>query len=561
MSFKYIALFFTMPVFFEPLAAQAVRSVENRLADQNTLKTTVLLNAASNKDGIDRSNIAFKRLYAKLDESVEAKLIALERLTLSEKERRRLKDELRRERKRQTILIANLIAENPQYAIKNSRYSKTLSRFLEANDLRVIKAFEQYSQGILSALDNLKEITVTARPKNPLAERCRLPAEVIKVAIADGYSGQGIVRTNQSGPIGNALAAIARSKAASDGINSGVTRNLVLSGGGQHGSFGSGFLKGMQDSLTFPRYDIVTGVSTGALQSTFALIGSQSAPNDRKLDIRDDFPEFAAAIPRTNLDDLVASYTIRREATLYNEKGIGGVIRKAAKGNLAPLSVRLDRLITAETLEAVKQAHSQGRRLFVALLNYESGDTEIIDMTALAARYDGSNFDLIQHCYNQVLIAASSEPIGAPPVVIDQKLYFDAGLRYGAIIKQFFDDATAIANRVAHVRTDIIVNDDLNVDPSGDTFKKKFSVFDITERSRKIVINQAHRLAVSEVIKQRGARHMVRFASIRGSEANNIRPAPKATFDPKYMRHMIALGINRGAAGDWQVLTELATME
>ena len=413
------------------------------------------------------------------------------------------------------------------------------------------------------------------RPVDTLAEGCRLPAEVIKVVIADDGAQQAIIRTNQSGPIGNALATIARSKAASEGINSGVTRNLVLSGGGQHGSFGSGFLKGMQDGGTFPRYDIVTGVSTGALQATFALLGRESAPVDRTLNAGDDFPATANTRPRTNLDDLVAGYSITREATLYNEKGTSGIIRKAAKGNLEPLSLRLDRLITEDTLKAVKAAYNkgEGRRLFVALLNYESGDTEIVDMTALADRLDGSNFELIQHCYNQVLLAASSEPIGAPPIVIDRKLYFDAGLRYGVFLKQFLGDATAIAKTAAGIRgtrsgdappliqTDIIVNGDLNVDPSGDKFTKKFSALDIAGRGRKILVNQIYRFSVSEVIKPRGTEHRVRFASIRVSETNEAPPTPGATFDPAYMNKMIALGKRRGLTGDWQPLLELIATE
>ena len=438
--------------------------------------------------------------------------------------------------------------------------------------------FQKYWISSVSAL-TLSSVLLAGcainRPVDTLAEGCRLPAEVITVAITDDSVQQGIVRTNQSGPVGNALLAIARSKAASQGINSGLTRNLVLSGGGQHGSFGSGFLKGMQDGGTFPRYDVVTGVSTGALQATFALLGRESPPTDRTLNVSDDFPANANARPRTNLDDLVAGYTITREATLYNEKGTNGIIRKAAKGNLEPLTVRLDRLITEETLKAVKAAYDngRGRRLFVALLNYESGNTEIVDMTALADRLDGTNFAQIQHCYNQVLLAASSEPIGAPPVVIDRKLYFDAGLRYGVFLKQFLGDVGAIAKIAARLRgtpsaspapaiqTDIIVNGDLNVDPSGDKFAIKFSALDIAGRGRKILVNQVYRFSVSEVIKPRGTEHNVRFASIRVSEINAGPPAPGATFDPAYMARMIALGKQRGSSGDWQAIAELSALQ
>ena len=51
---------------------------------------------------------------------------------------------------------------------------------------------------------------------------------------------------------------------------------LLLSGGGQHGAYGVGFLRGWlaraKDSM--PHFDVVTGVSTGSLQAPYALIGT-----------------------------------------------------------------------------------------------------------------------------------------------------------------------------------------------------------------------------------------------------------------------------------------------
>jgi predicted acylesterase/phospholipase RssA len=410
------------------------------------------------------------------------------------------------------------------------------------------------------------------RPVDKLAEGCKLNPVEISVVITDDGAQSALLPNNQSGPVGAAIAANARAKASRQGITSELTHNLVLSGGGQHGSFGSGFLIGQQDANRLARYDVVTGVSTGALQATFALLGRDSAPGDRMLLVKDDFPADANRRPRTNIDDVVSGYTITREKTLYNKKGALGIIRGGAQGNLAPLSVRLDRLITRDTLSALKAANSEKpqRKLFVALLNYETGNTEIVDMTALAARFDGSNFDLIQHCYNQVLLAASSEPIGAPPVVIDRKLYFDAGLRYGVFLRQILRDATMTASATGRARptvqTDVIVNGDLQVDPSGDTFTKKFSALDIAGRGRKILVNQVYRFSVSEVIKANSKTHSVRFAAIRPSESdpkapisptNAGRPVKDSVFDPVYMKRMIKIGRMRGANDDWQPLAEL----
>ena len=49
---------------------------------------------------------------------------------------------------------------------------------------------------------------------------------------------------------------------------------LSLSGGGQNGAFGAGFLIGWRESGRRPQFDIVGGVSTGALLATHAFLGT-----------------------------------------------------------------------------------------------------------------------------------------------------------------------------------------------------------------------------------------------------------------------------------------------
>src|SRR5574342_392868 len=49
---------------------------------------------------------------------------------------------------------------------------------------------------------------------------------------------------------------------------------LSLSGGGQNGAFGAGVLVGWRESGRRPQFDVVGGVSTGALLATHALLGT-----------------------------------------------------------------------------------------------------------------------------------------------------------------------------------------------------------------------------------------------------------------------------------------------
>src|SRR4029450_3206634 len=57
---------------------------------------------------------------------------------------------------------------------------------------------------------------------------------------------------------------------------------LIISGGGDWGAFGAGFLKGWQKvpaqhPLAKPEFDAVTGVSTGTLIAPFAFLGDQQS--------------------------------------------------------------------------------------------------------------------------------------------------------------------------------------------------------------------------------------------------------------------------------------------
>jgi hypothetical protein len=76
--------------------------------------------------------------------------------------------------------------------------------------------------------------------------------------------------------------ALARAKARYDARpGEPVVWNLMLiSGGGDWGAFGAGFIKGwshVQGPLTKPEFDVVTGVSTGALIAPFAFLGDDNS--------------------------------------------------------------------------------------------------------------------------------------------------------------------------------------------------------------------------------------------------------------------------------------------
>ena len=181
---------------------------------------------------------------------------------------------------------------------------------------------------------------------------------------------------------------------------------LSLSGGGQNGAFGAGLLTGWRESGQRPEFDMVGGVSTGALLATHALLG-------------------------TPADDaqLVEMYTQIAKKDVHNERGVFSLAFGAdSLSDTAPLRALIARFITAETLKRVAAAYNNDARfLFVGTTNIDYGQTWVWNMSLIAK--DG-NLEL----YRQVLLASASFPIVFPPVEIDGHLFVDGAARSNIVI-------------------------------------------------------------------------------------------------------------------------------
>jgi hypothetical protein len=180
---------------------------------------------------------------------------------------------------------------------------------------------------------------------------------------------------------------------------------LSLSGGGQNGAFGAGLLIGWRESGRRPVFDIVGGVSTGALLATHALLGTEA--DDAQLE---------------------AMYTQINKKDIYRERGIFNLIRGAdSLSDTEPLRKLIAKHITAETLKRVAEAYADNRVIVVGTTNVDYGQTWIWNMSAIAK--DG-DLDL----YRNVLLASASFPIVFPPVEIDGHLFIDGAARSNIVI-------------------------------------------------------------------------------------------------------------------------------
>lgn len=179
---------------------------------------------------------------------------------------------------------------------------------------------------------------------------------------------------------------------------------LSLSGGGQNGAFGAGFLIGWRESGLRPQFDVVGGVSTGALLATHAFLG-------------------------TPADDatLEQMYTQITSADIYADKGIFSLLSADSLKDTAPLRAMIAKYVTAETLKRVAAASDENRMLVVGTTNIDYGQTWVWNMTMIAK---AEKLEL----YRDVLLASASFPIVFPPVEIDGHLFVDGAARSNLVI-------------------------------------------------------------------------------------------------------------------------------
>ncbi len=178
---------------------------------------------------------------------------------------------------------------------------------------------------------------------------------------------------------------------------------LALSGGGQNGAFGAGVLKGWR-SAGRPRFDVVTGISTGALQASHAFL---------------DTPADDDAIGR--------AYTESSSRDILCPRSPIAVVFGASVNDFSPLRRFLDRLFDDATIDRVAAASEGGRRLLlVGTTNLDSGKLAVWDLGALArARH--------YRRYRDVIFASASPPLLAEPVFLDGNMHTD-----GSVISQVF---------------------------------------------------------------------------------------------------------------------------
>jgi hypothetical protein len=176
---------------------------------------------------------------------------------------------------------------------------------------------------------------------------------------------------------------------------------LILSGGGQWGAYGAGFINGWRENGRLPPR-IITGISTGGLQATFAYLGDDKG--------------------------LVDAYSIHDERQLVRDHGKNFFIRHASTADIAPLKDYVIARIAPLIPKVADEYRASHRKLFVGAVDGLTGVFHMIDLTEIAVASDLSAPQR-QDCYIAALMASAAVPVVFRQVTINDRPWLDGGVR------------------------------------------------------------------------------------------------------------------------------------
>lgn len=364
---------------------------------------------------------------------------------------------------------------------------------------------------------------------------------------------------------------------------------LLLSGGSQHGSFGAGLFQAMP---AVPEYDVVTGISTGALQCTFLFLANQPVPSDRV------YPEYMrqqgsfGQPGQSNVMDLALAYRVDSEANLMKvgRLGLAGALFSGSAAKFGPLRETLLGLISDGTLRAVAAEAGKGRKLLVGAADLDDGYGYAFDLTQVAVDAVASgNFSAARHAYVDALIASSSVPPGVPPVTLtfstitregrsvpQTDMFIDGGARYGVFFSQLHNSIELDGG----TDMDLIVNGFLYGKPWTDKQGgrvEKWNAVSLALRAVNLMENQVYRLSVGDAERWAVEHGTLRMAFISNEDLQVLKTPPlewryaiggvtktcaewkvydgekfkPMEFYPNYMKCVVDYGQHRGGQDPW----------
>lgn len=362
---------------------------------------------------------------------------------------------------------------------------------------------------------------------------------------------------------------------------------LLLSGGGQWGAFGVGLMNQLIESRQFPDFAVVTGVSTGALQSLF--VGAGLDRQDME----------GAAIREA----LAQAYSPAKESDIVDRESMEFMAAlNGAMANLKPLKHRFEQRICPAVYDAKSPAgragvcivktlrDAKGRKVLLGMIEANSGEFGYVDVQELLAPYGDGEEDLAKatQCLAGAALASAAVPVFYQQVRVDGKTYYDGGVRQSVFLASVADAQRAAAAMVREERARLLAErglaaprmrdaaPEIYVIRNGPTWlppdelappghaaeiDRKADALRAAQRSEAIMVNQLEvgSIAALRLSRPGGAIWFVSADGYRNytpTYDSSIRCGPlkeanrKAMFIPAFMRCMMDYGRNRATGGE-----------
>ena len=167
---------------------------------------------------------------------------------------------------------------------------------------------------------------------------------------------------------------------------------LSLSGGGDDGAYGAGLLIGWADRGDRPQFNLVTGISTGALIAPFAFMGKEYDPVLREV------------------------YTKYGPGDIFIQRGLISGILGDGLSDTTPLYRLISKYIDQEFLKKVAIEYStKNRWLLIGTTNLDAGVPVVWNMGKIASIGTPEALEL----FRKIMLASASIPGAFSQVLFD----------------------------------------------------------------------------------------------------------------------------------------------
>lgn len=298
---------------------------------------------------------------------------------------------------------------------------------------------------------------------------------------------------------------------------------LALSGGGPNGAYGAGVLSGWSQSGRRPRFDVVTGISTGAIIAPFAFLG----------------PDYDEALKRF--------YTTTNTSQVARFRVLGAMLGGGSLARSQPLAQAINRELSNSVLAAIAREHEAGRRLLIGTTNIDAERPVIWDVGRIASFGTPEAYGLVR----KIILASASIPAVFEPVVIPvtdgsnarEELHVDGALSQNVFIYPYGFDMRRALGALGLSRYDnrIWLIQNTRLYPYFEAQDTR--LFPTIARTLRVLNRTASLGAIAHVLAL--ARRDGLGVSIL-SIPNDFDQEPEELFDPSYMSALFQRGVADG---------------